>query len=146
MGFGMDVTFESQLELLLVHCQGEIGKVVIAGAPDIPGATILDKMRHINEIDDRLRRFLTFEPRAHVAQSVNLLLPPTRPDADAAFIVLQADRAHAMSGSNAICVTTVLLETGMVTMVEQIDRALSNPVWQQVRLPAPWDTAATAPL
>lgn len=118
MGFGMDVTFESQLELLLVHCQGEIGRVVVAGAPDIPGATILDKMRHINEIDDRLRRFLTFEPRAHVAQSVNLLLPPTRPDADAAFIVLQADRAHPMSGSNCICVVTALLESGRVRMTE----------------------------
>ena len=41
-----------------------------------------------------------------------------RSAADAAFIVLQADRAHAMSGSNAMCVTTVLLETGMVPMTE----------------------------
>ena len=114
----MDVTFESQLELLLVHCQGEIGKVITSGAPDIPGATILDKMKHINEVDDRLRRFVTFEPRAHVAQSVNLLLPPTRPDADAAFIVLQADRAYPMSGSNCICVVTALLESGRVRMTE----------------------------
>ncbi|MFO1049018.1 MAG: proline racemase family protein [Geminicoccaceae bacterium] len=114
----MDVTFESQLELLLVHCQGEIGKVVVGGAPEIPGATILDKMNHINQADDRLRRFLTFEPRAHVAQSVNLLLPPTRPEADAAFIVLQADRAHPMSGSNCICVVTALLESGRVGMAE----------------------------
>ena len=52
------------------------------------------------------------EPRAHVAMTVNLLLPPTRPDADAAFIVLQADKAHPMSGSNCICVVTALLETG----------------------------------
>ncbi|MFM2346364.1 MAG: hypothetical protein RL654_1117 [Pseudomonadota bacterium] len=102
------------LELLLVHCQGEIGKVLVAGAPDIPGATMLDKMNHINRHDDRLRRFLTGEPRAHVAMSVNLLLPPTRPDADAGFIVLQSDRAHAMSGSNCICVVTALLETGRV--------------------------------
>lgn len=27
---------------------------------------------------------------------------------------------------------------GAVELVHQIDRALSNPVWQQVRLPAPW--------
>jgi len=110
--------FENSLELLLVHAQGEIGKVLIGGAPHIPGATILDKMNHINTVDDALRRFVAFEPRAHVAQSVNLLLPPTRADADAAFIVLQADRAHPMSGSNCICVVTALLESGRVPMVE----------------------------
>jgi proline racemase len=110
--------FEKSLELFLVHCQGEIGKVIVAGAPEIPGATILDKMNHINTVDDSLRRFVTFEPRAHAAMTVNLLLPPCRPDADAAFIVLQPDRAHPMSGSNCICVVTALLETGRVTMVE----------------------------
>ena len=33
---------------------------------------------------------------------------------------------------------------GMVSMVHEIDRSLSNPVWQQVRLAAPWDDAALA--
>ncbi|MDZ4391687.1 proline racemase family protein [Cypionkella sp.] len=110
--------FETTLDLLLVHAQGEIGKVIIGGAPEIPGATILEKMNHINTVDDSLRRFVTFEPRAGVAMSTNLLLPPTRPDADAAFIVLQPDRAHPMSGSNCICVVTALLESGRVAMVE----------------------------
>ena len=110
--------FDNALELLLVHAEGEIGKVIVGGAPDIPGASILDKMNHINTVDDSLRRFVTFEPRAGVAMSTNLLLPPTRPDADAAFIVLQPDRAHPMSGSNCICVVTALLETGRVKMVE----------------------------
>jgi proline racemase len=60
--------------------------------------------------------------------SVNVLLPPTRPDADAAFLVMQADRCHAMSGSNAMCVTTVLLETGVLPMREPITRvALDTP-------------------
>ena len=110
--------FENSLDLLLVHAQGEIGRVIIGGAPEIPGATILDKMNHINMVDDSLRRFVSFEPRAGVAMSTNLLLSPTRPDADAAFIVLQPDRAHPMSGSNCICVVTALLESGRVAMVE----------------------------
>jgi proline racemase len=109
---------KNSLELLLVHCQGEIGKLIVAGAPEIPGASILEKMHHINTRDDSLRRFVTFEPRAHVAMSANLLLPATRPDADAGFIVLQADRAHPMSGSNCICVVTALLESGRVKMTE----------------------------
>lgn len=110
--------FEKSLDLLLVHCQGELGHVLIGGAPEIPGETMLDKMNHINTVDDSLRRFVTFEPRAHVAQSVNLVVAPTRDDADAGFIVLQADRAHPMSGSNCICVVTALLESGRVAIRE----------------------------
>lgn len=110
--------FARSLHIIQVHCQGEIGKVLVGGAPEIPGATMLDKMNYINQVDDSLRRFVTFEPRAGVAMSMNLLLPATRPDADAGFMVLQADRAHPMSGSNCMCVVTALLESGRVKMVE----------------------------
>ncbi|MEZ5832728.1 MAG: proline racemase family protein [Dongiaceae bacterium] len=106
------------LDLIQVHCQGEIGKVIVGGAPEIPGATMLDKMNHINRVDDRLRRFVTLEPRASAQMSVNLVVAPTRADADAGFIVLQADRAHPMSGSNCMCVVTALLESGRVAMRE----------------------------
>jgi proline racemase len=106
------------LELVQVHCQGEIGKVIVGGAPEIPGATMLDKMNHINKVDDRFRRFVTLEPRASAQMTVNLVTAPTRPDADAGFMVLQADRAHPMSGSNCICVVTALLETGRAAMKE----------------------------
>ena len=110
------------LELIQVHCQGEIGKVIVGGAPEIPGATMLDKMNHINQVDGSLRRFVTHEPRACAQMSVNLLTAPTRAGidsgADAGFIVLQSDRAHAMSGSNCMCVVTALLETGRVPMRE----------------------------
>ena len=114
----MSMPWKNTLEILQVHCQGEIGKVIMAGAPEIPGATMADKMDYINTVDDSLRRFVTLEPRASVQMSVNLLVPPTRPDADAGFIVLQSDRAHPMSGSNCICVVTALLESGRVPMVE----------------------------
>ena len=110
--------WDKSLELLLVHCQGEIGKVITGGAPVVPGETLLEQMNHINTVDDSLRRFVTFEPRAHVAMSANLLVAPKHPDADAGFIVLQADRAHPMSGSNCICVVTALLEAGRVKMRE----------------------------
>lgn len=113
-----EMNFDRSLDILLVHCQGESGNVLIGGAPDIPGATILDKMNHLNNTDNSLRLFVTREPRAQVVHTTNLLLEPTRPDADAAFIVLQPDRAHPMSGSNCICVVTALLETGRVPMVE----------------------------
>lgn len=110
--------FDKTLEILLVHCQGESGNVLVGGAPEIPGATVLDKLNHLNDVDPSLRLFLTREPRAQVVHTTNLLLPPTRPDADAGFIVLQPDRAHPMSGSNCICVVTALMESGRIPMVE----------------------------
>lgn len=104
--------------MIEAHAEGEVGRVVTSGVLDIPGATMLDKMVHINTIDDSIRRFCVFEPRGSAQMSTNLLLPPTRSDADAGFIVLQGDQAHAMSGSNCICVVTVLLETGLIPMQE----------------------------
>jgi len=120
--------FSKMLTVVGAHAEGEIGRVITGGVIDVPGATMLDKMRHLNERDDALRRFALFEPRGSAQMSVHLLLPPTRPDADAAFLVMQADRCHAMSGSNAMCVVTVLLETGALPMREPITRvALDTP-------------------
>ena len=100
------------------HAEGEVGRIVTAGVLDVPGRTIADKLKYLNEVDDSLRRFLVFEPRGAAQMSTCLLFPPTRPDADVGFIILQPDKAHAMSGSNSICLTTVVLETGILPMQE----------------------------
>jgi len=104
--------------MIEAHAEGEVGRVVTGGVPDLPGGTMLEKMNFLNNEDDSLRRFCVFEPRGYASMSTNLLLPPCRPEADAGFIILQGDKAHAMSGSNCICVVTVLLETGQVPMRE----------------------------
>ncbi|MGY0218783.1 proline racemase family protein [Endozoicomonadaceae bacterium StTr2] len=98
------------------HAEGEAGRVITGGIPAIPGVTLLEKMLYLNQHDDSLRRLTLFEPRGGAHLSVNLLLPPVNPKADAGFIVMQSDEAHPMSGSNAMCVSTVLLETGMLPM------------------------------
>ena len=108
------------IQLLDVHCEGEIGKVAIGGVPKIPGETVAAQLQWLNTDPrgEQLRRFLCLEPRGAPIGSVNLLLPAKHPDADAAFIILQPDQAHASSGSNSICVTTALLEAGIVEMAE----------------------------
>lgn len=103
-----------------VHCEGEIGRVITGGVLNVPGATMAEKLHHLNAVDDGLRRWLCSEPRSGPAGSFCLLTPACDPAADVGFIVLQPDQAHAMSGSNAICATTALLETGMVPMVEPV--------------------------
>ena len=110
--------WKKSLTLVEVHAEGEVGRVVIGGVLDLPGTTMLDKMNYLNHVDDSLRRFLVFEPRGSAQMSTNLVFESTNPAADAGFVILQADKAHAMSGSNCICVITALLETGTIKMTE----------------------------
>ncbi|AXK67875.1 MULTISPECIES: proline racemase family protein [Burkholderia] len=112
--------WKKTLQLLDVHCEGEVGKVITSGVYDIPGETMMAKMDYINKENDSLRRFVCLEPRGAVNQTVNLMVPPCDPTADAGFIVLQADEAHPMSGANTMCVATALLETGMIEMQEPV--------------------------
>jgi proline racemase len=112
--------FSRTIQTVDVHCAGEIGRVITGGVLNIPGATMADKLNHLNTVDDSLRRWLCSEPRSGPAGSFCLLVPACDPRADVGFIVLQPDQAHGMSGSNAMCVTTALLETGMIPMVEPV--------------------------
>jgi proline racemase len=100
------------------HAEGEVGRVITGGVLDVPGKTMFDKKSWLEKHGDDLRRMILFEPRGSAAMSVNLLLAPTTPKADAGFIVMESTDYPPMSGSNAMCVTTVLLETGILPMKE----------------------------
>jgi proline racemase len=99
------------------HAGGEVGNVVVGGVLPPSGETVFEQMQALSR-DDSLRRLLLREPRGSVAQHANLVVPPTRGDCDAGYIIMEPTEYPAMSGSNTICVTTVLLETGMVAMQE----------------------------
>lgn len=100
------------------HAGGEIGNVVVGGVLPPAGATVFEQMQTLEREGDWLRRVLLREPRGSVACHANLVVPPTRPDCDAGFIVMEPTEYPPMSGSNTICTATVLLETGMVEMRE----------------------------
>ncbi len=110
--------WSKSVTMVEAHAEGEVGRVVTAGILDVPGTTMVDKLRYMNGDGDALRRFLVFEPRGCAQMSTILALPPTLPSAHVGMLVLQGDKAHAMSGSNAICTVTVLLETGVLEMQE----------------------------
>jgi len=112
--------WKKTLQLIEVHAEGEVGKVLTSGFPKIPGLTVADKLAWMNNEAEgnSIRKLLTLEPRGALAGSVNVLLPPSNPEADAGFFVMQADQTHAMSGSNSMCMVTALLETGTVEMQE----------------------------
>lgn len=110
--------WERTIELVEAHAEGEIGRIVTAGLPNIPGEKLSDKFKYLLEDGTDFLHGLVLEPRGAALGSVNLLFPPDDQKNDAGFIVLLPDQAHAMSGSNAICVTTAILETGLVKMEE----------------------------
>lgn len=110
--------FSRTINVVGCHAAGEVGDVVIGGVLDVPGKTMFDKMMHFWTKADDIRQILLNEPRGRVSKNANIILPPCDPRADAGFIILESEEYAPMSGSNAICTTTVLLETGMVKMTE----------------------------
>ena len=112
------------LQLVDVHCEGEIGRVITSGVLDIPGATMADKLAHINTVDDSLRRTLVLEPRGGPTTAVVLLVPATRPEADVGFMLFLANSAYPMSGSNMMCAATALIETGLISMTDPETRVV----------------------
>ncbi len=99
------------------HAGGEIGNVIVGGVLSPAGATVFEQMQAVAR-DDSLRKLLLREPRGSVAVHANLIVKSNRPDCDAGFVVMEPTEYPPMSGSNTMCVATVLLETGMVAMRE----------------------------
>ena len=102
------------------HADGMPGRVITGGVGDVPGQTMLDKARYLHEHRDDLRRLMLREPRGYPASCCNLVLPSARPEADYGYVIMEHVEYPAMSGTNTICVATVLIETGMVEVTEPV--------------------------
>ncbi len=97
------------------HAEGEVGDVIVGGVAPPPGETLWDQARFIAE-DETLRNFMLNEPRGGVFRHVNLLVPPKHPRAQMGWIIMEPADTPPMSGSNSMCVSTVLLDTGILPM------------------------------
>jgi proline racemase len=100
------------------HAEGEQGDVITGGVLPPPGNSMMDKKLAFERDHDDVRRLLICEPRGSVARHVNLIVPSTRDDCAAGAIVMEPTEYPPMSGSNTMCIATVLLETGVIPMVE----------------------------
>ncbi|MEZ4498732.1 MAG: proline racemase family protein [Thermomicrobiales bacterium] len=103
-----------------VHAGGEPGRVITGGVLDVPGASMFAKMQYLQRHHDSLRKLMLREPRGYPALCCNVILPPTHPEADAGFVIMEQVEYPPMSGSNTVCTVTVLLETGMLPMTEPV--------------------------
>jgi proline racemase len=103
------------IHVISCHAEGEVGDVIVGGVAPPPGETLWEQSRFIAR-DKTLRDFMLNEPRGGVFRHVNLLVPPKDPRACAGFIIMEPEDTPPMSGSNSICVATVLLDSGIVPM------------------------------
>jgi proline racemase len=110
------------------HVCGEPGRVIVEGFDDVPGSSMLEKMQRLERDHDWLRRVMLREPRGYPAANCNLILPPTVPEADAGYVIMEQVEYPLMSGTNTIAVTTVLIETGRVRVEEPVtEPTLESP-------------------
>ena len=114
------------IHVVSCHAEGEVGDVIVGGVLPPPGETIWEQSRFIAR-DETLRNFVLNEPRGGVFRHVNLLVPPKDPRACMGWIIMEPADTPPMSGSNAICVATVLLETGIVPMQEPETKLVLEP-------------------
>jgi proline racemase len=114
--------FSSMITAVDAHACGEPGRVITGGVLNPPGATMFEKMKYFERHADHIRLRMLREPRGYPAANCNVILPPTHPDADAGFVIMEQVEYPPMSGTNSICVVTVLIETGMVPVVEPLTK------------------------
>jgi proline racemase len=117
------VALRFAIDAVDAHAEGQHGRVVIGGVGRLaaPGDSMFEKMRHFEEHGDWFRLLMLREPRGYPRSCVNVVLPPTDPTADAGFVIMEQSPLFAtMSGTNLMCVTTVLLETGALEQVEPV--------------------------
>lgn len=105
------------IHVVSCHAEGEVGDVIVGGVAPPPGETLWEQSRWIAH-DDVLRNFVLNEPRGGVFRHVNLLVPPKDPRAQMAWIIMEPADVPPMSGSNSLCVATVLLDSGILPMTE----------------------------
>ena len=112
--------FSRRLKAIEVHAEGEPGRVITEGYPEPQGDTMLAKMQWLEQNADNFRTWMLQEPSGYPGLCANVLVAPTDPRADAGFIIMEQSEYAPMSGSNTICVTTALLETGILPMTEPV--------------------------
>ena len=121
------MTFKRMFHAVETH-SGEPMRVLTGGVPHIPGSSVYEQMKWLEDNDDQIRMLMLREPRGYPPLCCNVIVPPKHPDAVAGYIIMEQVEYPVMSGGNTIAVATVLLETGMIPMQEPVTEfALEAP-------------------
>ncbi len=98
------------------HTAGEPFRIVTAGAPEIPGATVRER-REAARADpevDRVRQLLCQEPRGHADMYGGFLVPPDDAGADLGVLFWHKDGFSTACGHGTIALGAWAVRTGRV--------------------------------
>jgi proline racemase len=98
------------------HTAGEPLRIVTAGIPRIPGATILEKRRWLKVNLDDVRKALMWEPRGHADMYGAYLTEPVTPEADFGVIFMHNEGYSDMCGHGIIALATVVVSQGLIPL------------------------------
>lgn len=96
------------------HTCGNPVRLVAGGAPQLQGATMLERRAHFLSEYDWIRTGLMFEPRGHDQMSGSILYPPTREDCDVGVLFIETSGCLPMCGHGTIGTVTTAIENGLV--------------------------------
>lgn len=109
---------DRRISVIDAHAAGEPFRVVTAGVPPIPGATMVAKRTYAQQHLDGLRRVLMWEPRGHADMYGCFVTDPVTPGADFGVLFMHNEGFSTMCGHGIIAMATVAVETGMVKVSE----------------------------
>ncbi len=92
--------------------------MVVEGAPEIPGDTMIERRRFAREHLDGLRRALMWEPRGHADMYGGFVGPPVEPSSDLSVLFIHNEGFSTMCGHGIIALTKVVLDTGVLPATE----------------------------
>lgn len=112
------MNFKNYITCIDAHTCGEPLRIVTAGFPPIPGNTILEKRKYVNEHYDGLRKMIMLEPRGHSGMYGCIIVQAVTPDGDFGVLFTHNEGLSSMCGHGIIAVTKVAIETGMINYHE----------------------------
>jgi proline racemase len=110
------------------HAAGEPLRIITSGLPELPGATMLEKRRYMQQHFDHIRRALMWEPRGHQDMYGCVLTDPVSREGDLGVLFMHNEGYSTMCGHGVIALVTALLESGaMLPTGQQAEINLDTP-------------------
>jgi proline racemase/trans-L-3-hydroxyproline dehydratase len=110
--------FAHIISVIDTHAAGEPTRIVCSGLPPIHGKTMAARKRYMREHLDHFRTVLMQEPRGHKDMFGAILTPPTTPHGQYGLLFMDSTGYLDMCGHGTMCVTTALIEMGMIPATE----------------------------
>ncbi len=95
-----------------MHTAGEPLRVVVDGAPQLKGNSVLEYRRYMMDHKDYFRTILMYEPRGHADMYGCILTPPNDETADFGILFMHNEGFSTMCGHAIIAISKLAVEMG----------------------------------